>query len=564
MSVLHVNQIAGALHRTFDNLIDTSDILGKDVEKHFLSRALAAFSIAQLAGVSPDHAANAVTDGSLDNGIDAIHYDQHSKILYVVQSKWHSDGHGALDRADILKFTKGFGDLTNLAFDRFNRRVRSKEATIREALNNAQATYCLVLVHTGAQDFDCLPLQDLEDTLNHYNDSSNPDAIELLHTRILKQSDIHGMLARGSQGAPIDLEVILMHWGEASDPYAVYGQIAAADIAQWWKKHYPQLVSQNIRLFLGADTDVNIGLQQTLTNEPEHFWHFNNGITVICRDVKRKLISGGTKESGSFTCYDVRIVNGAQTAGSIAAAYEKKPEAVDRARVQVRFITVADGAQAHLGDAITRATNTQNRINRQDFVALDPEQERLRRELSIDGVIYNYKSAEVTIRDRKTTDIEEATVALACAYSDMSLSTLAKREIGRLWEDTSKSPYRALFNPGLTGIKLWQCVRVNRLIDTALQQIHETLEGREEGFVIHGNRFIAHMVFQELPASVTSASSPITSDTDSFIKTRLKEVFVSLQRQADQLFPDAYLAQLFKNQQKLAAIANGIRMIDKF
>ena len=73
-------------------------------------------------------------------------------------------------------------------------------------------------------------------------------------------------------------------------------------------------------------------------------------------------------------------------------------------------------------------------------MALDPEQHRLRTELKIDGVIYNFKTAEGTVRDQKTFDIEEATVALACASADLALSTLAKREIGRLWDDTSKAP----------------------------------------------------------------------------------------------------------------------------
>lgn len=79
--------------------------------------------------------------------------------------------------------------------------------------------------------------------------------------------------------------------------------------------------------------------------------------------------------------------------------------------MHVRFIAVGAEASDILGNAITRATNTQNRINRQDFVALDPEQQRLRTELSIEGVTYNYKSGEGTIRDAKTCDIEEATVA---------------------------------------------------------------------------------------------------------------------------------------------------------
>ena len=366
------------------------------------------------------------------------------------------------------------------------------------------------------------------------------------------------MIARGTQGAPIDLEVALFEWGEATDPYAIYGQVAATDIAAWWKLYYPQIVTNNIRMFLGTDTEVNMGLQTTLASEPEHFWHFNNGITAICREIRRKMIGGGTKDSGYFNCYDVKIVNGAQTAGSIAAAFNKKPEAVAKARVQVRFITVGEGSTAALGDAITRATNTQNRINRQDFVALDPEQHRLRTELNIDGVIYNFKTAEGTVRDQKTFDIEEATVALACANADLALSTLAKREIGRLWEDTSKAPYKALFNPSISGHKVWQTVRVMRMIDTAIQKKLTTLSGRDTGFAIHGNRYIAHAVFQRL-APLLSSSAVLSADFEATVKDQVNVVLSSLIAKANELYPQAYLAQLFKNQKKLLDITKAIQ-----
>jgi hypothetical protein len=429
---------------------------------------------------------------------------------------------------------------------------------IKSAFHDDQATYFLIPIHTGAQEFAPEPKQDLEDCLTRYNDTADPDAYELLKCKILKQSDVHGLVARGAQGTPIDLEVALFEWGEAKDPFAVYGQVAASDVAAWWKGHYPQIVSQNIRMFLGTDTEVNTGLQNTLASEPEHFWHFNNGITVICREIRPKLLGGRSKDSGYFTCYDVRIVNGAQTAGSISAAYDRRPDAVERARVHVRFIAVGAEASDTLGNAITKATNTQNRINRQDFVALDPEQQRLRTELSIEGVIYNYKSGEGTIRDVKTCDIEEATVALACASPELSHSTQAKREIGRLWEDTTKVPYRALFNPGVSGLKMWQSIQIMRHTERAIQDKVITVFGRDSGFLIHGNRYIGHMVFQRLPAAVVNASSPLPPDIEAVVRRHVDEIYDELTTQANTLYPQAYLAQLFKNQKKLTDITDTI------
>jgi len=47
MSILHVNQIAGALERQFNNMIDLSDVTENVDERRkcFLTRSLAAFAI---------------------------------------------------------------------------------------------------------------------------------------------------------------------------------------------------------------------------------------------------------------------------------------------------------------------------------------------------------------------------------------------------------------------------------------------------------------------------------------------------------------------------------------
>ena len=50
---------------------------------------------------------------------------------------------------------------------------------------------------------------------------------------------------------------------------------------------------------------------------------------------------------------------------------------------------------------ITRLSNTQNRIENKDFAALDPEQDRLRTELTFTHYLYLYKSDDkITNLDR--------------------------------------------------------------------------------------------------------------------------------------------------------------------
>ena len=431
--------------------------------------------------------------------------------------------------------------------------MRAIKAVIEEAFLADKAKYLLVATYTGQEDIASKSRRLFDDCLEEYNDWKDETAPDLLEVRVLKQSDIYRMIARGAQGDPIDIEVVVHEFGQVAKPFSVYGQIDAADVADWWAKSYPRLVEPNIRRFLGGDTEVNAGLQNTLLNEPEHFWHYNNGLTVVCHSITRKM-KGSARAATAIVCHGASIVNGAQTAGSIALAYAKNPEAVGRARVQARFIAVEGDNSPHLASAITKATNTQNRINRQDFVALDAEQERLRQELAVENIVYHYKSGDAIVRNDTTFDLEEATVALACAHSDLSLSTQAKREIGRLWEDTTKAPYKALFNSATSSAAMWHHVRILRMIETALIAQQSKLEGRDKGFTVHGNRFIAHNVFRRLP--VNQVTAPASSDirTQAEVNQLVGDVLVSATTRANELFPGAYLAQLFKNQNKLAEI----------
>lgn len=79
MSVIHINQIKANLSQIFNGLIDLSDYSSKgeqEKESAFLTRSLAAFAVMNLADISPEEAAETVTDGGQDNGIDAIYYNE--------------------------------------------------------------------------------------------------------------------------------------------------------------------------------------------------------------------------------------------------------------------------------------------------------------------------------------------------------------------------------------------------------------------------------------------------------------------------------------------------------
>lgn len=390
MSKLHVTQIEGYLSTTMKSHIDMSDYAHHSdpaqVKKAFLTRGLGALSASHLTETPIAEIGSAITDGSKDGGIDLIYFNAPELTLYLVQAKWHEDGHGSMELGDVLKFIEGVKKVLDNNLDGLNERVQAKKADIERALFDANAKFMLVLAHTGQEELS----DEVAAALHAYVETQN-DTSELMFLRVLKQSELHKAVAAGLAGAPVSAEVQLYGWGQVREPhFAVYGQVCAADVASWMKTNGPRLFEKNLRQFLGSSA-VNQDIVDTLLQRPEEFWYFNNGITAVASDVAKKPIGGNSTESAIFECTGFCVVNGAQTVGSIFAATTQNAEAVAKAMVPVRIISSAKSADPFASE-VTRFTNTQNAIEKRDFVALDPQQERIRQELHIEGVEYAYKS----------------------------------------------------------------------------------------------------------------------------------------------------------------------------
>ena len=546
MSELHVRQIRAALEKQLQSHVDLSDVCDRVDEQTnaFLSRAQMAFVLSYLTGQSMAEAATSITDGFGDNGIDAVLYHPTERVLYIGQSKWRNDGSGSIDRGDTQKYIKGFRDLINARWERFNEKLKNRSASIETALNDASIRIVLVVAYTGQEPLSSEVNQDIQDLLEEINDPT-----QLVTVQVFRQSNIYAIVAQGIQGSPIDIDVALYDWGQVRDPYsAFYGQVSVSDVARWYEEHQHQLFAPNIRMFLGA-TEVNATIVDTLLDSPNEFWYFNNGISALCRTIKKKPIGGNTKETGIFECNDLRIVNGAQTVGAIATAAAKDPDATANARVGIRIVSL-ENCPPDFDRKVTRYNNTQNRIDRRDFVALDSNQERVRSELLLEGVIYTYKSGEVLTPSDKGFTLDEATVARACSQVDVSLSVQAKREIGKLWDDIQKAPYKILFNPSVSGPVIWRSVQVVREVEANLSKWRSGAQGREKLLAIHGNRFISHFVLQSLQATPGSSSQSLDAETRQMIATLTDELFGKVIAILDAEYSDSYLANLFKNVSK--------------
>ena len=561
MSILHVTQISKKITELFESHLDLQDIGLNDNQRELkiLTRCLAAYAVSFSTGCSDSDAARAVVDGGDDNGVDAIYYSPSLKQMTVVQSKWKQSGTGEPESSEIAKFCQGIKDLFNLNFDRFNSKVLAKQPQIEQALGEFDTRYELVLIDTGNQGLAIHSQRLIDDLLDEMNDAGENTQDQLVSFVRLNQSKIHSSLAASAGAAPIDLEVGLSQWGKATEPHIAYfGMISAEEIAAWWDAHGRKLFEKNIRQVLGV-TEVNEEMKETLTNYPENFWYFNNGITIVCDRLEKSMVGGSSRDAGSFKLYGAQVVNGAQTVSTIGKFSLIDNNKLQSVLVGARIISL-ETANDSFGSEVTRANNRQNRIENRDFVSQDPEQIRIRTELSIDGIDYNLVRSDSFTSTESSFDLSEATAALACASGKISLTVQLKREIGKYFENLDRGIYKEIFNPSVSGSYVWNCVQATRSVEKVLSKKIDELpkrSGRKYGLLVHGNRVITMLSISKLGLKA-KATQPNFEIDENELDRVVTDVISVLQKQLDKDYPDAMLGTLFKNQSKCRELLQNI------
>ena len=332
-------------------------------------------------------------------------------------------------------------------------------------------------------------------------------------------------------------------------PYPAYfGLIDGLTLKQWWKKHGKSLVSSNIRHSLGS-TEVNNEIKSTASTSPQKFWYFNNGITLIANEAAKAPAGAASRSAGIFSFKGASIVNGAQTVSSLAKVDED--EQLGKVRVPIRVILLKDAPES-FGSEVTRTNNLQNRVESRDFVAQDPEQKRLRQEMAIEGIDYQFVRSDDAVPTATACELMEVTTALACATGESSHAVLIKTGIGRFFVDLKKPPYKTLFNPTTSGAKAFNATillrEIERWIDkTKLSFSKKT--GPRWGVLIHGNRVLAAAVFRNI--GIEKLSQPISSFSELQasinIDMHCEKVHIKMVEIIEEEYQGKFLAVLFKN-----------------
>lgn len=154
--------------------------------------------------------------------------------------------------------------------------------------------------------------------------------------------------------------------------------IRGSQLGDIYDKWGTRLLEANVRSFLQARGKVNQGIRDTLEEQPEMFFSYNNGITATADNVQIRHTENGPV---LVIAENLQIVNGGQTTASIHSARKQRPKRpkarLDEVHVQIKLNVVPPEAAEEVIPNISLYANSQNKVNDADLASNHPFQMRL-------------------------------------------------------------------------------------------------------------------------------------------------------------------------------------------
>lgn len=532
-------------------------------ESDIRTRLLIGFALENVAGCPKSEVLSHITDGPRDRGIDGFYFDRANLKAYIFQSKFVDDPRSSpINEADAKSLITGTSEVFRLTiFQNGNEKVQALRDEISAAINTPSVSLYPILVSTSDRDIPPGASTIIEDGF----ETSMGDRGALIYKRL---SDLYEIISPYAGGAGAKFELVLNGYNTVSVPFnGFYGWATGNALADLYRAQGPRLFARNLRSGLG-ETDINDDMFDTAFGAPENFWYYNNGVTFIAESVARTLRGGAAAEDVALTISQGSIVNGAQTTSTLSRLLDVDggPEALARIKCLVRVIEIPSSDHDFSTD-VTRFNNSQNGIGVKEFVALDPFQQELRRQLDREfAVSYSIRSGE-EVGDAKVPQIglQEATIALVVCGTSVENAVRAKEKISALWRDTESAPYTEIFDKDrVDALALYKAVTANRFVEDFLRtrldapKEAQSDDGRdqERAVAIHGNRLFAFYVLNGI--NVWRSEQTLQQFTQALSTVDLEKPLENLVAEVFASYGAAYKAPLFKNRSKCAAIIQAL------
>lgn len=304
-----------------------------------------------------DDAADAIVDGANDLGIDAyLPVDFSDNTIRLFQSKYGTSH----SLESITKFKDDVKRLLEKDVTKMRPELAQLVTKIRE--KNLKIQCCYVTD------------QKIEHTDEIVEIIGIDEIIQKLWERIKKP-------AAGKKSS-IKLERMLRH------DSTILGILKLRELTEFVSRNRDYVFESNIRQWMQFKTTVNKGLRDTLQSNPEKFFYYNNGITIVVSDFE---------EIGEnlIELHAPQIVNGAQTSNSILD-HSKRTKNMNGSMT----VTIIKADDEQEQNNITKYRNSQNSVRGKDLVSLMDFHKSVKSQLKNCGYFYEIQAGSFDTKNK--------------------------------------------------------------------------------------------------------------------------------------------------------------------
>lgn len=326
-------------------------------------------------------AIDSLTGKSGDKGSDAIYFDHQNRMVFVVQGKYHIKINSTESRSNIVSLADLGRSILLDRSEAFKSILNNANAVVHEKLKEARnlihnRDYKLILRYVTTGKISYTNIEEGEARIEEY-DNASFETYSYKDLMIAMQDYIEGASpAVPSISLPVEGSELFTRTDSVTGITSWIFTMSGTDVGNIFNNIGVRLFARNIRGYLG-NTEINRVMNHTIEKEPEYFWYYNNGITIVCDEAKQ--VRKG--KSNIIKVTNAQIINGQQTTRTLALSGKNDVE------VLVKLIEISRKHEenivqySHLVSEIVSATNWQNAISQSDLKSNDAEQIRIEKEL---------------------------------------------------------------------------------------------------------------------------------------------------------------------------------------
>lgn len=450
-----------------------------------------------------------ICDGGGDLGIDAIEIVDDKVVFY--QFKNPVSVEKSLEAGEIDKLISGL----ELILSRNHKSIANPEllSRLEEIYSFTPAGYKIVVAVSSLAEMP----SDAASKLDSFCQRNSGVAKDLFRWEFHNLEDVHNRFYSAhlpTLEATLDLSLTRAPYMTRVGEHETYiFDLSGEYLAKLYDDHGESILQQNVRMFEG-DKGTNLAIAQTASNveESKDFFHFNNGVSVIC-------------DSAIFHPFNNRlslerpqVVNGGQT---MRILHRCLRQGVLQSDVHVVVRVITTGKDKQFASNVAVNLNNQTRVDNTFLRSNDPRIVQLLHSLTTLGYHLERRAGEIDamlpeelreLENRFGSPLAKHIIPLkdgmqayaATYYRDPQL---AKKDPAKIFTDDGGS-FSRILQSGLTAEKFRDSYELSRLVATQvdrfkiLKRKRYSDENERKRAYIQEFGLVIEPVFAELDAAI--------------------------------------------------------------